>query len=117
MYGKNAASSLFLPFFHLLYAAATNTTTAAAASVAAHSMKPSIHSLSLFHTSQQRRPLTTMYGRLFTYWQPVFIFLTFHSASRAFFNIALKIEIMEHQLSSVHNTPWYVDYCGHIKIF
>ena len=97
MYGKNAASSLFLPFFHLLYAAATNTTTtAAAASVAAHSMKPSVHSLSLFHTSQQRRPLTTMYGRLFTYWQPVFIFLTFHSATRAlFFNIALNIEIME----------------------
>ena len=94
MYGKNAASSLFLPFFHLLYAAAPNTTTAAAASVAAHSMKPSIHSLSLFHTSQQRRP-STMYGGLFTYWQPVFIFLTFHSASRAYFNIALKIEIME----------------------
>ena len=93
MYGKNAASSLFLPFFHLLYAAASNTTTAAAAaSVAAHSMKPSIHSLSLFHTSQQP---STMYGRLFTYWQPVFIFLTFHSASRAYFNIALKIEIME----------------------
>ena len=52
MYGKNAASSLFLPFFHLLYAAASNTTTAAAAaSVAAHSMKPSTLTVTFSHFS------------------------------------------------------------------